>query len=71
MQLSEIDKSPTKTHAIINMRQEEEPNFRDEQGELYLVRCYACDSENGRENYAMLVSSGTCAWCGWKDIDNE
>lgn len=31
-------------------------------GKLYLTRCPKCD----RENYAMAVSSGQCAWCGWK-----
>lgn len=26
---------------------------------IYMVRCFAC----GKENYAMAVSSGKCAWC--------
>ena len=43
--------------------QDKSPNFRDEKGRLYLVRCYACN----KENYAPAVSSGTCAWCGYKD----
>jgi hypothetical protein len=40
------------------------PNFFDDNGKFYLVRCFACDSEHGRENYAAAVSSGMCAWCG-------
>lgn len=43
-------------------------NFRDKNGNLYLVRCYACEPERGRENYAMSVASGQCAWCGWKEV---
>lgn len=46
-------------------------NFRDADGQLYLVRCYNCGGIRGKENYAMAVSSGTCAWCGWKDKENE
>jgi len=61
----------SKTNPIVNMRQRLLPNFRDEQGRLFLVRCYACDSERGRENYLMAVASGACAWCGWKDKENE
>lgn len=30
-------------------------------GRTYLVRCPKCK----RENYAMAVSSGVCAWCGY------
>lgn len=30
-------------------------------GKVYLVRCPNCD----KENYAMAVSSGVCAWCGF------
>lgn len=29
-----------------------------------LVRCYTCGGERGRENWAMAVASGRCAWCG-------
>lgn len=30
-------------------------------GKTYLVRCPKCK----RENYALAVSSGICAWCGF------
>ena len=70
MSLMKVNKS-VRTHAIINMRQEQEPNFRDEQGQLYLVRCYSCDSKHGSENFVISVASGECAWCGWKDDKNE
>lgn len=45
------------------------PNFRDEKGQLFLVRCFACPAAglNGKENWAPSVSSGRCAWCGWKE----
>ena len=48
--------------------QDKEPNFRhEEDGSLYLVRCYNCNKKYGRENFSMLVSTGQCAWCGWKE----
>lgn len=28
---------------------------------LYMERCPNC----GRENYAPMVATGICAWCGW------
>ena len=48
-------------------RNTQEPNFRDEQGKLFLVRCFACGGERGTENYGPAVASGTCAWCGWSE----
>ena len=39
-------------------------------GKTYLVRCPKCK----RENYALAVSSGICAWCGFnanKDKGDE
>lgn len=29
-------------------------------GAIYMMRCFDC----GKENYAAMVSSGICAWCG-------
>ena len=52
---------------VVNDRR---PNWRNTAGQLYLVRCFACDADHGRENYAMSVSSGECAWCGWSDARN-
>lgn len=42
-----------------------EENF-EANGKTYLVRCPKCK----RENYAMAVSSGICAWCGY-DANEE
>ena len=42
-----------------------EENF-EANGKTYLVRCPKCK----RENYAMSVSSGICAWCGY-DANGE
>lgn len=48
--------------------QERRPNFRTPEGDLFLVRCFACsNSERGKENWGPAVASGTCAWCGWED----
>ena len=46
--------------------QEQAPNFRSD-GDLFLVRCFVCGGTHGRENYAMSVATGQCAWCGWKE----
>jgi ribosomal protein L37E len=35
------------------------PNFCDEDGNAYLVRCPLC----GRENYSISVATGFCSWC--------
>jgi len=36
--------------------------FLDSTGKkIYMVRCFEC----GKENYAMSVSSGLCAFCGY------
>jgi hypothetical protein len=35
------------------------PNFKDKEGNAYLVRCPSCQ----RENYAPNVASGMCSWC--------
>lgn len=34
-------------------------------GKLFIVHCEQCN----RENYAPAVASGTCAWCGWCEVD--
>lgn len=41
----------------------EDKNFRDKDGKLYVVYCPECK----KENYAIAVASGQCAWCGWKE----
>lgn len=58
-QLSEVEK------------QSRHPNFRNKEGVLYLVRCFLCDGDGGRENYLPAVASGQCAWCGWKEAEGE
>lgn len=49
---------------LVIERQEQAPNFQDEEGNLFLVQCYACCPE-GRENYLPAIATGQCAWCGW------
>lgn len=49
------------------VNQDRGPNFRSDDGRLYLVRCYACNPDHGTENYALAVADGQCAWCGWKE----
>lgn len=41
--------------------------FRDAEGQLYLTRCPKCE----RENWAMAVASGQCAWCQWSEEDKQ
>jgi len=40
-------------------------NFKSK-GNVFLVRCEGCD----KENYALAVASGKCAWCGY-DANEE
>lgn len=47
--------------------QDRHPNFRDADGDLYLIRCFRCDPEYGKENYAANAPLGICTWCGWED----
>ena len=47
--------------------QDKHPNFRDKSGKLFLVRCFSCDPTKGRENWAPVVATGSCAWCGWNE----
>ena len=47
------------------------PNFRGADGELFLVRCFHCDPVRGRENWAPVVTTGECAWCGWTEDDED
>jgi hypothetical protein len=56
---------------IRDVNQHRAPNFRDEKGQLYLVRCYVCGGTNGKENYALNVALGACAWCGWNEENNN
>lgn len=47
--------------------QERPPNFRGPDGVLCIVRCFACEPERGRENWALAVAAGYCCWCGWTE----
>lgn len=40
--------------------------YKTKEGKICMVRCFSC----GKENYAMTVSSGICAWCGY-DANRE
>jgi len=42
------------------------PNFVN-LGKIYLTRCILCE----KENYALSVTSGQCAWCGAEYILRE
>jgi len=47
--------------------QDRKPNFRDEEGNLFLVRCFVCGGDYGTENWAGAVATGQCAFCGWEE----
>lgn len=47
------------------------PNFRDERGQLFLIRCFACEPQRGTENWAITVAAGACAFCGWSDKEAQ
>ena len=56
-----------KTKKFKKTIQDKGENFRNDAGKLFLVRCYAHDKKDGRENSGVAVASGTCAWCGWSE----
>lgn len=41
--------------------------FITDNSELYLVRCPDCKLEN----YALMVATGQCAWCGFSVNSNN
>jgi hypothetical protein len=47
--------------------EDERINFRDEDGQAFVVRCPKCHLEN----HACYVATGECAWCGWSDEENS
>lgn len=60
----------TKQGRITTLQEQlRDPNFFGRDGSFYLIRCYHCDPEYGRENWAMAVATGTCNWCGWSTPD--
>jgi RNase P subunit RPR2 len=48
--------------AILKEGSEMMERIWESNGKIYMVYCVKC----GRENYAAAVSSGQCAWCGYK-----
>ena len=47
--------------------QDQGRNYRNEEGKLFLIRCYNCDPKDGRENCMPAVATGVCTWCGWPE----
>jgi hypothetical protein len=44
----------------IDVRKGKGFGYCKDDGTVCMIRCFAC----GKENYAMAVNSGCCAWCG-------
>jgi hypothetical protein len=61
--------TPNKPGSEAATIQDRRPNFRSrsKDRQLFLVRCFNCVPNHGRENWAPAVASGQCAWCGWKE----
>ena len=53
---------------LVDIRNYSEPNFIDNNGRHYLVRCFQCPGreEHGKGNYGPNVASGRCTWCEWE-----
>ncbi len=37
----------------------------------YSLKCFKCESENGKENWMPAVATGACAWCGYNPTEDE
>jgi len=48
---------------------DKDPNFYGDDGRFFLVRCFACGGDRGRENWSCAVATGCCAFCGWTPAD--
>lgn len=46
-----------------NVLKDPKGTYRDEDGTLCLIYCPECK----RENWAMVVATGQCAWCGYSE----
>lgn len=44
-----------------HLTQHSNPNFCDSEGRIYMKKCPKCQ----RENYALAVAFGQCAWCNF------
>lgn len=55
--------------------QNKPPNFIGKNGDFFLVRCFNCGGDYGRENYLPAVASGECEWCNWSkekaEVEND
>ena len=49
----------------MNHVNDREPNFHSDDGQLFLVRCFACGGARGTENWGCAVATGQCSFCGW------
>jgi hypothetical protein len=56
-------KEKVESKALLKVKRAENGDTVSSQknGKLYLYRCSKCE----RENYAMMVAQGVCAWCGY------
>ena len=41
--------------------------WKSDKGTISMNRCFSC----GKENYAPAVTSGQCAWCGYKATEAD
>ena len=53
------------------VNQVQRPNFVGKDGQLFLVRCFVCGGETGRENWGPAVATGKCHWCGWGEQEEK
>ncbi len=44
-----------------DIRQGDGFGYINEDGVICMIRCFEC----GIENYAIVVNTGQCAWCGY------
>jgi NAD-dependent SIR2 family protein deacetylase len=66
-----VAKSTQQGDKVLAQNEMNDERIWESNGKIYMAYCVKCD----RENYALVVSSGQCAWCGYqatkKDIKEK
>lgn len=52
---------------MTDILQDQGMGYKTDKGTVCMIRCFSC----GKENYALVVAHGYCAWCGFNPNEGE